>query len=711
MGGFQYPEARRDESIQDNFHGKTVSDPYRWLENPDSNETKDFVDAQNSITRPYIDDYKYRQFIKEKLTNLWNYPKYSVPYKRGTRYFFYKNTGLQNQSVLYKQESLTDEPVVFIDPNILSDDGTTSFARTSFSEDGSKFAYGLSKSGSDWFTAHFKDVETNHDYPDVLERIKFSSLTWTFDNKGIFYSGYPQEFKESTGSETNILGHQQLFYHVLGTNQSEDVVVVEFPEEPLWRISTEISDCGRYLFIYIYKETRDNLVYFCDLKQYDNITGKLNIISVVKVFEADYHFITNEGSRCIFKTNKDSPNYRLIQIDLEHPEEKNWITLLPEHPADVLDWATCANEDKLVLCYMQDVKNILLLWSIPEKKILSKFPLDVGTVINCSAKKNQSEIFYQFASNVTPPIIYRCDLTEPEIIPTIFRETKLQGFDSSKYKMEQVFYTSKDGTKIPMFICSKKSSPRCGSTPCLLYGYGGFNVSLTPTFSVSRAIFMHCFNGIIAVPNLRGGGEYGEKWHNAGRLHNKQNVFDDFCAAAEYLVQNEYTSANKLTIQGGSNGGLLVGACINQRPELFGAAIAEVGVMDMLRYHKFTIGYAWSSDYGTSDEEKHFHNLLSYSPLHNIKTPTDVNKQYPATLVLTADHDDRVVPLHTLKYIATLQHAVRDSPIQQKPLMALISTRAGHGGGKPTTKVIEEITDIYSFIAKSLGLTYHGETL
>ncbi|CAK1601726.1 unnamed protein product [Parnassius mnemosyne] len=705
---FVYPEARRDETVVDDYHGTKIHDPYRWLEDPDSNETKEFIEAQNKITRPYLDACPVKADINERLTELWNYPKYSCPFRRGDRYFFFKNTGLQNQNVLYVQDSLEGEPRVFLDPNTLSEDGTVALSGTRFTEDGATLAYGLSVSGSDWITIHLKDVATGKDYPEVLEKVKFASMSWTKDNKGLFYSRYPDATGKADGSETEVNRDQKLCFHRLNTPQTEDVVVVEFPQEPLWRIGAEVSDCGRYLVVSPVRDCRDNLLFFADLAALPAAqpTGLLPLTQIVHKFEADYEYITNEGSVCIFRTNKNAPNYQLIQIDLNNPAEENWKTLIPEHPKDVLDWASAVDNDKLVIHYVRDVKSVLQLHSMKTGEMMQTFDLDVGSIVGFSGKKEQTEIFYHFMSFLTPGIIYHVDFKKQPYKPTVFREVKVKGFDASQYEAKQVFYSSKDGTKVPMFIVSKKDLPRDGSNPALLYGYGGFNINVQPSFSVTRLVFMQHFNGVVAIPNIRGGGEYGERWHNAGRLLNKQNVFDDFQAAAQYLVAERYTRPALLTAQGGSNGGLLVAACANQRPDLFGAAIIQVGVLDMLRFQKFTIGHAWVSDYGSSDNKTQFEYLLKYSPLHNIQPPDNAGRaQYPATLVLSADHDDRVVPLHSLKYTAALQHAAR-APLQQRPLLARLDTKAGHGGGKPTAKLIEEHTDILCFMTQSLGLKF-----
>ncbi|XP_011309908.1 prolyl endopeptidase [Fopius arisanus] len=705
MAKFQYPETRRDEEFSEKYHGIEVKDPYRWLEDPEAEETKAFVEAQNAITRPFLNSCSVRQDIHDRLKQLWDYPKYSCPRKHGDKYYFYKNTGLQNQSVLYVQDTLDSEPRVFLDPNTLSEDGSIAIMSTKFTEDGSIFAYGLSSSGSDWSTIHFINTKTGEKYPEVLEKIKYSPLTWTHDNQGIFYGTYMEQKGITDGSETLGVRDQKLCYHRVGTPQSADIIVVEFPEEPLWRIGAEVTDCGKWLVITPLKDCRDNLVYFTALEPGKKIDGKLQLTKIVEKFEADYEYITNDGSRAIFRTNKNAPNYRLISIDLEDYAESKWTVLLPEHPERVLDWADAVNGDKLMACFIEDVKHVLQLHSLKTGEVLRKFPLDLGTIVGYSGDKKYSEIFYQFTSFLTPGIIYRVDLTSNED-PKIFREIKVNNFDPKDYQTSQVFYTSKDGTRIPMFIVMKANAVLDGSMPALLYGYGGFNISIQPTFSVTRLVFIQHFNGVLAVANIRGGGEYGEKWHNGGRFLNKQNTFDDFQRAAEYLIENQYTTSKKLTIQGGSNGGLLVAACVNQRPDLFGAAIAEVGVMDMLRFHKFTVGYAWVSDYGSSDEKQHFDNLIKFSPLHNVRAP-ESGGQYPATLLLTADHDDRVVPLHSLKLIATMQHKLGKLAQQTNPILGRIETKAGHGHGKPTTKIIEERTDILSFMTQTLGLEFY----
>ncbi|KAJ7370638.1 hypothetical protein OS493_031053 [Desmophyllum pertusum] len=644
--GFSYPNVRRDESAITDYHGTEILDPYVWLEDPDSEETKAFAEQQNAITLPYLADCETRENFKKRLTELWDYPKYGCPFKRGSKYFYFYNSGLQNQSVMYVQDLLESEAQVFLDPNKLSEDGTVALSGRSFSEDGELFAYSLSNKGSDWVTIKFMKVDGKVQLPDSLENAKFTSMAWTHDNKGLFYNRYPTGSK-ADGTETDLNLNQKLYYHVLGTSQSEDVLCCEFPEHPKWSIGAEVSDCGRYMILTPHEGCAPlNRLFYCDLENHkEGITGLLPFEKVVDNFDAEY--------------------------------EEHWTTLVEEDEKDVLEWVACVKQNLLVLCYLHDVKSVLHLHNLTGERLTS-FPLDIGSVVGYSGRKKDSEIFYQFTSFLTPGVIYHCDLTQENFQAKVFRETNVTGFDSSQFQTVQVFYPSKDGTKIPMFIVHKKRVTNC-------------------VHEKSR--------GIIAVPNLRGGGEYGETWHQAGCFGNKQNVFDDFQHAAIYLAQQKYTSPEKITICGGSNGGLLVGACINQRPDLFGCAVSQVPVMDMLKFHKFTIGHAWTTDFGSPDKKEDFEWLIKYSPLHNITIPEN-GKQYPSLLLLTADHDDRVVPLHSLKYIAQLQHCVGSYEKQTNPLLIRVDTEAGHGFGKPTAKIIEEYSDIYAFIARALNLQW-----
>ncbi|KAG9493309.1 hypothetical protein GDO78_001290 [Eleutherodactylus coqui] len=671
---FTYPAVTRDGSAVDDYHGVTVADPYRWLEDPDSEQTKAFVEAQNKLTMPFLEQCPVRQLFKERMTELYDYPKYSCHFKKGKRYFYFYNSGLQNQRVMYVQDSLDAEPRVFLDPNKLSEDGTVALRGYAFTEDGEYFAYGLSNSGSDWVTIKFMKVSNQEELTDVLERVKFSCMSWTHDGVGMFYNSYPKQEGKSDGTETSTNLHQKLFYHVLGTDQSKDILCAEFLDEPKWMGGAEVSDDGQYVLLSI-REGCDpvNRLWYCDLhKQPNGITGILPWVKLIDNFDAEYEYITNEGTVFTFKTNCNAPNYKLINIDFSDPQESNRRELVLQHEKDVLEWASCVHSKFLVLCYLHDVKNVLQLHDLASGSRLKTFPLDVGSVVGYSGQKKDSEIFYQFTSFLSPGIIYHYDLTKDTEEPRVFQEVTVKGLNPADYQTVQEFYTSKDGTQIPMFIVHKKGITLDGSHPAFLYGYGGFNISITPT----------------------------------GILGKKQNCFDDFQCAAEYLVKKGYSSSEKITINGGSNGGLLVAACANQRPELFGCAIAQVGVMDMLKFHKFTIGHAWTTDYGCSDNKEHFEWLYKYSPLHNIKVPEGDGKQYPAMLLLTADHDDRVVPLHSLKFIATLQYIVGQSTKQTNPLLIHVDTKAGHGAGKPTAKVIEEVSDMFAFQAQCLNLTW-----
>ncbi|XP_026888542.2 prolyl endopeptidase [Electrophorus electricus] len=705
---FRYPNAYRDEAVVDDYHGQKIPDPYSWLEDPDSEKTQAFVIAQNQLTLPFLDECPVRETFKERMTELYDYPKYSCPFKRGNRYFHFYNTGLQDQSVLYVQADLEAEPTVFLDPNTFSDDGTVALRGYTFSEDGEYLAYGTSASGSDWVEIHFLRVEGAEPLEDRLERVKFTCMSWTHDGKGLFYNAYPDQEGKSDGTETSTNLNQKLYYHVLGSPQSQDVLCAEFPDQPKWMSGAEVSDDGRYVLLSI-REGCDpvNRLWYCDLDTVpDGITGLLPWVKLIDNFDAEYEYVTNEGTVFTFKTNLDAPRYRLINVDFAQPAQNLWRELLPQHRKDVIVFAACTHSTCLFVCYLHDVKNVLKMYALGSGEELKTFPLEVGSLVGFTGRKKDSEIFYHFTSFLSPAIIYHCDLTKSALQPSVFREVTVKGFNPADYQTTQVFYTSVDGTQVPMFIVHKRDIDLDGSHPAFLYGYGGFNISITPSYSVSRLIFVRHLGGVLAVANIRGGGEYGETWHKAGMLSNKQNCFTDFQCAAEYLIKEGYTSPKKLTINGGSNGGLLVGACVNQRPDLFGCAVAQVGVMDMLKFHKFTIGHAWTTDFGCAEVKEQFDWLIKYSPLHNIHIPEGDGVQYPAVLLLTGDHDDRVVPLHSLKYIATLQHVIGRWPGQKNPLFIHVDTKSGHGAGKPTSKVIQEVADMYAFIARCLDLCW-----
>ncbi|CAN9504226.1 unnamed protein product [Ophioblennius macclurei] len=705
---FKYPAARRDDTKVDDYHGNKISDPYAWLEDPDSEETKAFVEEQNKLTMPYLEQCAVRPQFQQRLTDLYDYPKYSCPFKRGKRYFYFHNKGLQNQHVLYVQDSLDSPSTVFFDPNKLSEDGTVAMTMGRLSEDCEYFAYGLSSGGSDWVTVHFMNATDLTELPDVLERVKFSCLAWTHDAKGVFYNCYPKQDGKADGTETTSNINQKLYYHVIGTKQADDILVAEFPENPKWHSALTVSDDGRYAVLSITEGCEPvNRLWYCDLHGLkDGITGLLPWVKVVDDFEAQYSYVTNEGSVFTFRSNLDAPRYRLINIDLQKPEKQHWTTLVPQHDKDVLATVSPVNQRHLLVNYVHDVKDILQVLELATGKLVRHLPLDVGTVAGVSCKKKHSEFFYKFTSFTTPGIIYHCDLSDEKPEPRVFREVEVKGIKQDDYQTSQVFYPSKDGTKIPMFLVHAKNLKKDGTNPVFLYGYGGFEASIQPHYDVANLLFVRHLGGILAVANIRGGGEYGLTWHKAGCLGNKQNCFDDFQCAAEFLIQEKYTAANRIAINGASNGGLLVAACVNQRPDLYGCAVAEVGVMDMLKFHKFTIGHAWTTDYGCADDPEQYKWLIKYSPLHNLPPPPYSGPAYPAVLLLTADHDDRVVPLHTLKYTAALQHGVGASPNQRRPLMVRVDTRSGHGAGKPTAKAILENTHVYSFIAETLGLKW-----
>ncbi|XP_017313811.1 prolyl endopeptidase [Ictalurus punctatus] len=703
---FKYPEARRDESKVDDYNGVKIPDPYWWLEDPDSDETKAFVEEQNKLTMPFLDQCEVREQFHQRLTELYNYPKYSCPYKRGDRYFYFHNKGLQNQDVLYVQNSLNSPASVFFDPNTLSEDGTVALKMGRLSEGCEYFAYGLSSAGSDWVTVKFMKADDVTQLPDVLERVKFSCLAWSHDAKGIFYNCYPLQHGRADGTETTTNLNQKLYYHVIGTSQSEDVLVAEFPENPKWHSSVTISDDGRYAVLCITEGCEPvNQLWYCDLHQLPKgISGLLPWVKLVETFEAQYSYVTNEGTVFTFRTNLDAPNYQVINIDLQEPERENWRTLIPQHEKDVLGFVECVNQSFLLVNYVRDVKDTLHLYELSSGRWIRELLLDVGTVAGLSCKKKHTDFFYKFTSFTTPGIIYHYDLSKPDAEPTVFRQVEVKGVQFSDYQTSQVFYPSKDGTKIPMFLVHARGLQKDGSHPVFLYGYGGFENAIQPYYNTANLLFVRHLGGILAVANIRGGGEYGQTWHKAGTLANKQNCFDDFQCAAEFLIQQGFTTASRIAINGASNGGLLVAACVNQRPELFGCAVAEVGVMDMLKFHKFTIGHAWTTDYGCADNPEQFKWLIKYSPLHNLPSVDSEVPPFPAILLLTADHDDRVVPLHTLKYAATLQHGVGRRANQKHPLMLRVDTRSGHGAGKPTAKAILEDTHIFSFIAQTLGL-------
>ena len=683
----QYPTARKSDVVDD-YHGTRVPDPYRWLEDPDSPESRAWIEAQNRLTEAYLAAIPARTIIRDRLTKLWNYPKYGPPFRKAGRYFFLKNDGLQNQSVLYKQASLAATPETLLDPNILSEDGTVALSTLAVSDDGQLLAYGTAASGSDWEEFRVRDVATGKDRADHLKWIKFSGASWTKDGAGFFYSRYPEPTDKAL---TDVNRFQKLYYHRLGTDQAQDVLVYERPDQPDWGMNAEVTDDGRYAVLQVWLGTdRRNRVYYLDLKdaKRPKVTGE--VVRLLDDFDASYSLVGNDGPVFYFLTDLDAPRKRVIAIDTRHPERAHWREIIPQS-ADVLEGIQIIH-DTFVAQYMHDASSRLRLFALDGRRVKELELPTLGSIGGISGERKDDEMFYALTSFLYPTTIFRYDFATGAT--SLFKAPTID-FDPSGYETKQVFYASKDGTRVPMFITHKKGLRLDGSNPTYLYGYGGFNVSLTPAFSVAVLAWLE-MGGVYAVPNLRGGGEYGEEWHQAGMHDKKQNVFDDFIAAAEFLIAQGYTSTPKLAIAGGSNGGLLVGAAITQRPDLFGAALPAVGVMDMLRFHKFTIGWAWVTDYGSADSAAQFSYLYKYSPLHNIRAGT----RYPATLVTTADHDDRVVPGHSFKFTAALQ-AAQAGP---QPVLIEIETKAGHGAGKPTSKLIEEQADRMAFLVKNLEL-------
>jgi prolyl oligopeptidase len=677
-----YPQARRGDQVDD-YHGVKVADPYRWLEDTDSAETHAWVEAENKITFGYLDQIPYRQAIRDRLTKLWNYERFTTPSQYGGRYFYQHNTGLQQQNVLLVAESLNAEPRVLLDPNTLSTDGTVAMAGEAISDDGKLMAYGLAASGSDWTEWHVRDIDTGKDLSDDLKWVKFSGASWTKDNKGFFYSRY-DEPKGASMRDTNYF--QKLYYHHLGTAQSADKLIYERPDNKEMGFGGDETDDGHYLIINVWQGTAPkNRVYYKDLTQPDS-----PVVKLLDDFDAKYDFIDNDGPIFWFQTDLDAPRGRIIAIDIRHPERANWKTLVAQSP-DTLEFAHAVNNSFFV-GYLKDARTEVRVHDLTGAFLRNVDLPGIGTAGGFGGKRHDKETFYAFTSFTAPATVYRYDPQAGR--STVFREPKVD-FDPTRYETKQVFYHSKDGTRVPMFLTYKKGIKLDGQNPTLLYAYGGFDISLTPFFSVPNVVWLE-MGGIYAQPNLRGGGEYGEEWHQAGMKLKKQNVFDDFIAAAEWLIDNKYTSTPKLAIRGASNGGLLIGACVTQRPDLFGVALPEVGVMDMLRFHKFTIGWAWTSDYGSSDNAGDFKALYAYSPLHNLKPGT----KYPPTLIATSDHDDRVVPGHSFKFAATMQ-ADQAGPA---PVLIRIEVKAGHGAGKSITKLIDETADTWSFVARNLNM-------
>ncbi len=674
-----YPETKKVDQVDDYF-GTQVADPYRWLEDDNAENVKAWVQAQNEVTFGYLEQIPFRGIVKERLLELYNYPKYSSPFKAGDYYFFYKNDGLQNQSVLYIQKGLDGEPEVFIDPNVLSADGTVRVNIAGFSKDDRYATIMRSEAGSDWREIRVMEIATKKELEDRIRWVKFSGASWYKD--GFFYNRYPEpsEMDKLKGQNRDM----KVYYHRVGDPQDKDIVVFEDPVHPLRTFNAYATEDERFLFLTISEGTSGNELYFKDMSMPDT-----EFASIVTGFDNNTYPVDNVGNKILLFTDIDAPNYQVVQIDPNNPTRETWKSIIPEKE-EVLNNANTGG-GYLFCSYLKDAHTQVFQAEL-DGSLLREIQLPtLGSAGGFGAEKDDDILFYSFSSFTYPSTIYKYDIKEGS--SEIFRQSEVK-FVPEKYVTEQVFCPSKDGTRIPMFIVHKKGLKLNGKNPTLLYGYGGFNISMTPSFNALRVFLLE--NGFVfAMANLRGGGEYGENWHKAGMLLNKQNVFDDFIAAGEYLIEKKFTCKDKLAISGASNGGLLVGSAMTQRPDLFKVALPAVGVMDMLRYHKFTIGWAWAVDYGSSEEEEHFINLHSYSPLHNLKDGV----AYPATLVTTADHDDRVVPAHSFKFIATLQ----EKHLGDNPVLIRIETRSGHGSSS-TSKMIEELADEYTFMLYNLGI-------
>lgn len=677
-----YPTTRKVDTADTYFDTK-IADPYRWLEDDMSAETAEWVKAQNSVTFDYLSKIPFRDKIKERLTKIWNYEKRSSPFKKKNYYFFYKNDGIQNQSVLYVQEGQQGTPRVLLDPNTLAADGTISLGELAVSKDAKYMAYTINRAGSDWSEINILEIESGKKLDDELKWVKFSGIAWKGD--GFYYSAYDAPKGGSELSDKN--EYHKIFYHKVGNTQHQDQLVYEDKQHPLRNFSAQTTQDQTLLILYGSESTSGTSL---AVKELDKPNS--SFITLVTNFENNYAVIHNEGAQLFVVTDKGAPKYQLLQIDIHgKPDYENWKKLIPESD-DLLESVSLC-DGKLVARYLKDVTTRMYVFDINGKK---EFEIELPGICKVDAfdsDKDDSLAFFSYNTFTAPPVIYKYNIIDNKL-ETWFKSRI--DFKSEDYETKQVFYTSKDGTKVPMFITHKKGLVMDGNNPCFLFGYGGFNSYYSPDFRIDRAVFMEN-GGIYAIPGLRGGGDYGEEWHKAGIKCQKQNVFDDFIAAAEYLIKEKYTSSSKLAIHGRSNGGLLIGAVMTQRPDIAKVAIPTVGVLDMLRYHKFTIGWAWASDYGLSDNKEEFECLIKYSPLHNVR-----EAEYPATLVTTGDHDDRVVPAHSFKYIATLQEKQKGN----NPVLIRIDTNAGHGAGKPTSKQIEEYGDIWSFIFYNLGMKY-----
>ncbi len=682
----KYPDTKKGDVVED-YHGTKVADPYRWLEDDvrKSKDVADWVEAENKVTNAFLESIPEREAIKKRITDIFNYEKISAPFKINNRYFFFKNDGLQNQNVLYVQDTLDGEAKMLIDPNAWTKDGTVALSGLEVSDDAKLIAYGTAESGSDWNVWKVLDVATGKVLSDELKWVKFSNTSWTKDNKGFYYSRFPEPQAGAAFQNLNV--DMKLYYHKLGTPQSDDKLIYERKDNPKWTVGGGVTEDGKYLLISIGDGTTSRKV---RISYQDLSDPTTKIVDLIDNHEGKFNFLGNDGGVFYFQTDYNAPKYQVIAIDTKNPDKKNWKTIIGQanEPLDSVDLVG----NRFICSYLKDAKTAVKVHEVDGKFVRDVALPGIGTASGFNGKRTDTETFYTFSSFATPTSIYRYDPATGE--SKLIRQAKVK-FDPAMYEVKQVFYSSKDGTKVPMFIAHKKGIKLDGTNPTLLYGYGGFNISLTPGFSVSRLQWME-MGGVYAVANLRGGGEYGDAWHRAGTKLQKQNVFDDFIAAGEYLVKEKYTSPKKLAIQGGSNGGLLVGACMTQRPDLYGACLPAVGVMDMLRFQKFTAGRFWVDDYGSSDNKDDFESQIKFSPYHVLLK--NGLKAYPPTMVTTADTDDRVVPGHSFKFAAALQ-ANHTGP---NPVLIRIETKAGHGAGKPTTKVIEEIADQWAFLVKTL---------
>jgi prolyl oligopeptidase len=677
-----YPISPKGSQVDDYF-GTIVADPYRWLEDDNSKETTAWVAEQNAVTNAYLSAIPFRNKVKKRLEEMWNYPKYGAPFKEGAYYYYYKNDGLQNQAVLYRQQGLTGNPEVFMDANTMSKDGTAAPGVPVFTSNARYCAYLQAQSGSDWQEAFIMEVETKKLLADRLQWIKFSGIAWRGDD-GFYYSRYPQSDEKSMLSGKN--EHHKIYYHKVGTAQAADELVYEDKDHPLRIINCQLTKDERYLVINKSEGTSGDEIWVKDLVANSAFT------LLVKGFDNEASVIDNNGSQLLVKTNINAPNYRIVGINPANAAIQNWQELVPQKEYLLQEAGTGGG--KLFLSYLKDASSKMQQYSL-----LGKFEWEIalpgiGTASGLGGKIKQNNFFYTYSSFNAAPTIYQYDIATGK--STVFRQPAVK-FNPEDYVTTQQFFKSADAVSVPMFITHKKGLVLNGNNPTMVYGYGGFNIPLTPAFSVSNTFFLEQ-GGVYVQVSLRGGNEYGEQWHKAGMLHNKQNVFNDIYGAVQYLIDKKYTNPAKLAIRGGSNGGLLVGACITQHPGLFKVAIPQVGVLDMLRYHLFTIGWAWAVEYGRSDKKEDFDNLFRYSPLHNLKKGTT----YPATLITTADHDDRVVPAHSFKFAAALQAATDN----KNPALIRIESKAGHGAGKPTSKIIEEAADIWSFVMYNLGMDF-----